>query len=404
MKSHDKLNSLHIKSLTGLRGIFAIWVLGLHLVTGLMIDHIPVELLLPSWLISFFDIGYWGVDGFFILSGFILSYSYTQKLSDRLNFKIIFHYLWSRLARFYPVHLVILLLYVFIQVTGLHLIQQDCIPSAPSPIDCNASVAEIASGTKNCEIKTDITVFKCERFSSINFLKHFFLVSSWTNSVDLTWNFPSWSISSEWFAYLLFPFIIIYISRIRSAFSALSLAFFVLSIMTWRLAQLGYAPLGIDPEIGLIRVTGEFLCGCLIYRYYVSSSFKKMPSFYLGLVSTFLILFAKTLHTQWILPILLALVILSVAANNNIFSKLLSTKIMVWLGRISYSLYMSQLLTLELLGVIFNNSSTANTKVNATDIFIMLSFMTFSTISVATFFYYLIEEPSRKWMKKILAA
>jgi len=397
-----KENHQQLTGLTGLRGFFAIWVLGLHLITGLLIDHVPVDLIIPRWMIHFFDNGFWGVDGFFILSGFILSYSYSAKLNQTFNFKNITHYIWNRLARFFPVHVIILLIYVLIQTSGIHLIQQECIPTAPSPLNCQASVAEIAAGTSSCPNQTVIQTTPCERFSKKNFLKHLFLISSWSWNADLTWNFPAWSISSEWFVYLLFPFIILAVSHIHSPKIAFLIAILSLAMMTFILKYRGYAPLGLDPEIGLVRVTGEFISGCFFYRFYRGQNFKKNFWFPVGLVCMTLLLFSGQTFIRYFFSLLLALLILSVAENNNPISRFFSKPKMTWLGRISYSLYMSQLLTLELLGVIFSGTETNKTQLGLTEVAIMLVFMTFSTLSVAAVFYYFIEEPCRLFMKKLL--
>ena len=42
----------------------------------------------------------------------------------------------------------------------------------------------------------------------------FFMVQAWTPVLELGWNYPSWSISAEWFAYLAFPFVVYAVARL----------------------------------------------------------------------------------------------------------------------------------------------------------------------------------------------
>jgi peptidoglycan/LPS O-acetylase OafA/YrhL len=60
-----------IHPLTGVRGIAALWVVLHHLVTTWVIAIPPTA----HWLSALADSGYLGVDLFFVLSGFVISYS-----------------------------------------------------------------------------------------------------------------------------------------------------------------------------------------------------------------------------------------------------------------------------------------------------------------------------------------
>src|SRR5439155_8276468 len=80
------------------------------------------------------------------------------------------------------------------------------------------------------------------------------------------WNAPSWSISAEWFAYLLFPVIAPALMRVRERLTALLIAIAALagtaaifSIADWSLNSWVGAP-------ALARVLGEFVCGAALCR------------------------------------------------------------------------------------------------------------------------------------------
>ena len=118
--------------------------------------------------------GYLGVDGFFLLSGLILARTHPEfapRAPGRFAPKS-WRFLTQRLARIYPVHVAILcLLAVFLllaQAQGF------------SP--------RIAS-----------------RFGLVPLVQNLLLIQGWGFADAGTWNYPSWSISTEWAGYLAFP-------------------------------------------------------------------------------------------------------------------------------------------------------------------------------------------------------
>ena len=88
-----------IPALTGLRALLAWWVVVYHMT-------IPELAPLPpdGWLEPLRAHGYLAVDGFFVLSGFILSYVYRDAFAAGVP-GIYPRFLLARLARLYPVHL-----------------------------------------------------------------------------------------------------------------------------------------------------------------------------------------------------------------------------------------------------------------------------------------------------------
>ncbi len=87
-----------LDSLTGLRGIVALWVVLFHLVQYFPIIDFPI--IKAGWL---------GVDFFFVLSGFVLAYNYYHWFSDKVELKSYKKFIWLRIARIYPVHIITLL-------------------------------------------------------------------------------------------------------------------------------------------------------------------------------------------------------------------------------------------------------------------------------------------------------
>lgn len=140
-----------LRSLTGLRFLAALAVFGTHLSPG--VGETPLHHL--TWL---WDQGGLGVDLFFVLSGFILTWSHRH--GDRA-----LGFYRRRFARVYPNHVVVWLVYA----TALTLL-------ATGP-DATELVAGLA------------------------------LVQSWSSNLGVIYavNSPAWTLSCEALFYLLFP-------------------------------------------------------------------------------------------------------------------------------------------------------------------------------------------------------
>lgn len=95
-----------IDALTSLRGYLALWVVLYHFWNDFLVFFPQLRLLSPV-----IANGNMAVPGFFILSGFVLTYNYGKTFSA-ISFKKIKYFLLMRLARIYPVHLVTLLIVV----------------------------------------------------------------------------------------------------------------------------------------------------------------------------------------------------------------------------------------------------------------------------------------------------
>jgi peptidoglycan/LPS O-acetylase OafA/YrhL len=144
-----------LSSLTALRGLAALAVLIFH--RGVNFGGVggPLGTAIGH--------GYLAVDLFFVISGFVLNHVYGRTFAD-FGWADILSFLWARFARIYPVHVVTLILLL--------------------PFYGNQGF----SGAALAENLLFIQIFLAPM---------------------LTWNDGAWSISAEWYAYLLFPFIVI---------------------------------------------------------------------------------------------------------------------------------------------------------------------------------------------------
>jgi peptidoglycan/LPS O-acetylase OafA/YrhL len=220
-----------ISQLTGVRFIAAFWVLLYHYQPAFA----TAGLLVPV-VHEFLRIGSLGVDLFFALSGFILTYTYLEKLGPAFKARGAGRFLWLRLARIYPVHLVML------NVAGL------------------AAIAVSLVGAGDARER--------DWLNPISYLKQLFLVQEWGSEPDRGWNFVAWSLSMEWFAYLFFPFIALVLWRLRDRFPAPALAVCAFISLT-PLLYIGISRDN-DPFLTLgwassVRVLTEFVAGAFVY-------------------------------------------------------------------------------------------------------------------------------------------
>jgi peptidoglycan/LPS O-acetylase OafA/YrhL len=211
-----KDSSRNLPELTAARALLALWVLAYHLDL-----HLAFPLLRP-WVKR----GYLGVDGFFILSGCVLAHRYPT-LALRPREVLVFW--WRRLVRLYPVHLSLLLL-----LGGWFLLAEA------------AGVAPHQAG----------------RASGREFFLQLLMLNGWGASQGWSWNYPSWSVSTEWAGYLAFPLLPSLVSRFLVRIAAL------VALASWgalgAVAVLSPAGLNLTYAGALWRFFPEFLAGMAI--------------------------------------------------------------------------------------------------------------------------------------------
>ena len=298
-----------IKPLTSLRFFFAFMVFLSHL--WLLQDESPF---LRNLYDDIFYEGYIGVSFFFILSGFILGYNYHTKI---LHGQIKFSQFWlARLARIYPLHILTL----FIAI----------------PLSLKGDAVEWIT----------------------RFVLNIFLVQSFVPSEDVYFYFNavSWSISDEWFFYLMFPFLVFLMLKKRN----LKYAFVLLLIVPIGLLLVKETYhekyFYINP---LLRI-GDFVLGKLLFRLY---NYRKTNSYMhnknfasLAEVSSIIVLCIFVyFHNDipqgfrfscYYWPPMIML-IYSFSYANGIISDFISRKTFVYLGEISFGFYMFHMLVLR---------------------------------------------------------
>jgi peptidoglycan/LPS O-acetylase OafA/YrhL len=300
----DVIKFIVILNLTGIRGLAAIWVVIYHFQAYL--KDVFGEL---KWLSPIIDRGAYGVDLFFCLSGFILAYVYFERfLSNPKKGKEIHHFFLKRFARLYPVYLVTTLVALFMIL--------------------------YATFTGH-----EFRNFSDESLSYSNVFRNIAAIQILDLSPSL--NYPSWSVSAEFFAYLFFP-LLVYGLFVKCRSTKLMAWILLLFSMLVYQFQIFFDFFHNGP---VVKVLTEFAmglsCYLLIKRVILPT---KYISFIRFLATIFFIIFLYAIENDQVigafLPIFL-LAIISVNYSHNIPNKGLGRKVFVKLGLWSYSLYLT---------------------------------------------------------------
>ncbi|WP_340588366.1 acyltransferase [Erythrobacter alti] len=338
-----------IRELTFLRAIAAWWVVTYHFKAFL-----PT---LDSTRIWVIDSGSLGVDIFFVLSGFVLAYVYATKVLDRtFNYR---EFLINRIARVYPLHLAtmfaLLLPLTLFHALGLQI-------SGTQQLDGRGSYDPV------------LTIFT-----------HLFAVHAWGFDPITYFNGPSWSISAEWFAYLLFPVFGVAFLRTGLMASTVMASALLIAVSSVAFGWLGVSPAALPSGYGIWRILPEFAIGLVAYRYWREAK-SSWGWVLIGLGFATLILDP----TKFTVPLGAAGVVVGFAMVR------FDSRVLHFLGKISYSTYMIHALVIFALLPVISRFPTYQIGVLASAIVVTL------IGSIAS--YYWVEVPARNLLRNIVRA
>lgn len=289
-----------ILPLTSLRFAAALWVFIFHVNL-----HWPLGL--PAPLDRIVIHGPVGMSLFFVLSGFVLAYSYGQGTSPLRR------YAWHRVARIYPVYTLAAL------VTLPFLL----------PPDRTATALQV----------TFIVV------------AHLLMVQAWFPQLMPFWNFgASWSLSVEAFFYVLFPALLVAVKRLGRrgwlAFMVLAYAWAVLPGLSY-LAFPGAQPLYYAMPVFRL---GEFALGLGCGVWMLRGGRVPAPRAVAAGAALVLLLFVGLAPRADIYVTLNAVVVpaiaLMIVALSQVQRTVLGARPLVLLGHASYAFYSLQPLVL----------------------------------------------------------
>ena len=288
-------NSKLIKPLTSLRFLFALMVFLSHLD---WVKNNKFEYLYSSY----FKEGYLGVNFFFVLSGFILALNYKNKQIKINRFYI------SRIGRIYPV-------YIF----ALFLI-----------------------------LPLEIWYAKVDFYGWLNkILLSIFCLQSFVPDKNyyFSFNWPAWSISTEMFFYAIFPFLIKNNNKYLKTFFVL-LSILIIISLNFVEESTAHALFYINP---LFRIV-DFYIGICLYDLFRNKKFtlSKLRWSFIEVFSIIIFFVFFYFHSDinqgyrfsvyyWI-PV--SIIIYIFASSEGVISYLLSNKLLIVLGEISFSFYL----------------------------------------------------------------
>jgi len=259
------------------------------------------------------------------------------------------------------------------------------------------------------------------------------LTQAWGSHIEATWNTASWSISVEWFLYLLMPFLVLFIAKYRKValwnLSILSMGglFLLMYVLepVWiaeaavlrgmdaeTLAKMPQNTINVITGPALLRGFCGFTFGMLAYEIYRNNGFRQVlqPSIWFPLIWVFLaVCWYQDLLPDAFTIIVFALLILHTAYNEGFVKRTLNNRVLTYLGDISYSIYMvhiPMILIMFLMAMMNGNMPPIIEGEQATETAINYlanwqgAILFFGiAILIASLTYRFIEKPARKWLK-----
>jgi len=349
-----------IPSLTGLRGVAAVWVMMFH-----------VSLLAPRigapWLgrIGVLPAGWVGVDLFFVLSGFILMWVHAADFV-RPTGGAVGRFAVARIVRVYPLSLAVL---------GLILLLALADP---------AFVAWYR--TQNPD-----------NFSLSAFVRTAFLATRWVGADGGDWNQPVWSLSAEMVGYAAFPLLAWAIVR-RSAAAAIAIA--AVGLIALAIFQLLAGTAGsntIDQASVLMRMGCCFTAGMAICR--IRQLAPERAARWAGMAAMLAcVAVGLACHFKYgrlLTPAGFAVLIYCLSFRAGALDRFLSSRPVMFLGRISFPLYLVHVMPLLWLVSIYHAAPLAPLAATA----VVFAYMA-GCIGLSALLHRFVERPSQRWIRR----
>lgn len=263
-----------------------------------------LEPYLPGFsYLGFSKSGFRGVDLFFVLSGFVLMHANGGDF-ERVSSAALRRFAILRFTRIYPLNTVVLGL-----ILALVLL-------------CPSYWAAYAS-----------------RYSGLGFFETLTLSNRWLIKESGSWNGPTWSLSYEVMAYAMFPFLTYYIRKEHSALRCISYICALLGISAGYQYATGHATDNPVFRLAIIRAVLTFASGVVLYRLSYLMVIQRANA--LAWICCFLIaLFTAVPRLGLLMPFAFAGVVIISTYQGVRLNKLLSSRISMFFGNVSFSLYL----------------------------------------------------------------
>jgi peptidoglycan/LPS O-acetylase OafA/YrhL len=310
------VGTMRLLALDGMRGVAAIWV---------VLVHLPIlsSLYFSPLLINTYAM----LTVFFVFSGFVVAMVYGRRISDTRDAA---RFTIKRFGRLWPLHVLTLAIMVALETVRTIVLRSGVASSENPPFT---------------DIGTVTGIFE-----------NLFLVHAWGWDKPMEWNFPSWTISTEFVAYFVICLIsILTLSvkrRILLAVCASLIAGYVFGQQThWWTSLQGAS---------VARCVMDFFIGYLAYFAFERWKLVRAPvvgtALEVGLLGYVFV--AATL--QWkgvgLLSSSFAFggLVWVFACEQGALSRIAKTKLPVWLGNISLGVYLLHVPVFFLLSAVWS--------------------------------------------------
>ncbi|MDQ1473943.1 MAG: hypothetical protein QOJ99_5423 [Bryobacterales bacterium] len=346
----------YLPALTGLRFFLALWVIVHHIAgRGMMLEAWTKSLPIAGQSLIFG--GYLAVQTFFVLSGFVLARSYTRSTWGRGE---LVKYAAARFARIYPVY-----------VLSLVIVSPFIFDSMMRP-------------TRTSSVKAGLL------------FNYAFVLQGWTGNLGVGWNTPAWTLSCEFFFYLFFPLLFIWLRDASKRTLAVVLAAALV-------APVLLAHAGVPWTWKPVHHLADFAAGIATARLFgiIDVSFMRGRGAWLYLPA--LLFGGLLIINPWVmegtygdvntgLRALNVLALLGLGLGSGLAARLLSMRLPEYLGKASYSMYILHVPVLWWYSK-WAMYQTMMPRLMAAALYLAI------VIAVATLSFELVEKPVNRWIR-----
>lgn len=306
--------------------------------------------------------GYLGAELFFIATGFVTAHLYGR---DSVAHDFRFGgFLWTRLIRVYPLHVA--------TIAGLGLLV-------------------IGAGLHHAYSHHGV-------FTVHGLISNLLMVQAWGTEPTVSWNFPSWLISAEWFAYIAFPVTAWLASKLWNGVVAAvagPVVWFAILFLAARLRGTLFTDM--TAQIGALQTIPAFLFGIGLHRLGRESDLPlRAGALVSALAGLFIVLAAWLRLPDPVFFPLFGALVFGLAETAKEGHPALSGPVLRYLARISYAVYLVYLpvdiVYFHAVGLIFGQPTGALAWTLWAGVFPVI----LATGSVA---YHLIQTPAERWLR-----
>jgi hypothetical protein len=261
------------------------------------------------------------VDFFFVLSGFVITYAYADRLSNLREAGVM---IWRRLSRLWPLHVAVLLALILLE-------------AATPVLSWALGVQRSASSAFDPQSAASLAAVPA----------HLLLIQGLGFHDRLTWNHPSWSISTELWTYVLLAGLMV-LARGRTMLPAVVLV--LGSLAALMLVSGRY--MAVDYDYGMLRCMAGFFVGHIAYRALKASRAEISDTTGLEILAIVAVLafvtFAGRTPFEFAAPFVFAAAVCLFALERGAVSAVLKSRPLAALGLCSYSIYMVHALVIAI--------------------------------------------------------